>query len=767
MPSIRDFSGGVLNQELQNLDKGAGVLFDCKNVLSSWNGELRKRTGTRLLRRLDENSKIIPYRLPNGDDMVLCLNGSSTINCYYFTPDGSLDTYKIGDESTNMFPAASSWSSDTNGNWNVGSSYSGNFYPALYPYKTLTIQDLDATGVTIRISNVTDGMVFKQAKFRWTCINTQAQIIRYDTDPIIQYSDDNISWTPVQTEISDMMTRTQTLSGGRISTIVEYSVYNNFCLEVHPYWRIVFRDKELQEAGARNNLSYLFYMGDVNCWTEVTTQPLIFSNCPYGLEDFDNIRWSQNGTTLTMAAANKPPYQIKVNSNGVFSDSEFIPSDAATIWTDHGYPRSVVYYQNRLWFGGFANDPTMVWSSAFGDFNNFHIPTTIESTSPIKATGTEITDPIENMFGGNNALYCLSADGISMIDAQGAIVATNQVEFKLRNREPVSPVAPTVKDDIMMYIGRDNRKILLTDYDFVVQRFKANCISNKYNNFLKSGIKEIHYIPRKSSLIYGLTSDGKWFSLLFDSSLGKNGLFPFESVGKILDLQPIKYRDETKLVIISQLNDGVFYLEEKIAQADQEIMDFMSADEKQEYTKSVMDSNFTYLDHSMKFVFETPQSIVNNLPYFEGEQIDIIADGNYLGSYTVLQDAETGSNYIDLEEPVSEVVLGYKYDSYAVLKFVTPYTERKFPKEIAVNFINTGYLEVGNTFDSLKSVLNNLVESVNISNKRILMNGNYAKTLDKHSFETPYVIVRSDKGLPFVLTGIDYRVDMSNYQGGV
>jgi hypothetical protein len=47
------------------------------------------------------------------------------------------------------------------------------------------------------------------------------------------------------------------------------------------------------------------------------------------------------------------------------------------------------------------------------------------------------------------------------------------------------------------------------------------------------------------------------------------------------------------------------------------------------------------------------------------------------------------------------------------------------------------------------------------------MNGNYTKTLDKQAFETPYVIVRSDKGLPFIITGIDYKVDMSNYQGGV
>jgi hypothetical protein len=268
-------------------------------------------------------------------------------------------------------------------------------------------------------------------------------------------------------------------------------------------------------------------------------------------------------------------------------------------------------------------------------------------------------------------------------------------------------------------------------------------------------------------LIYGTLEDGKWFAMLFNIDKGKNALFPFETSGAIKDIQPIKKGDETKLLILTQLPSYQYFLEEKLPQPDQEIMDFMSTQEKQDYTESVLNSKECYLDHSINLTYETPTNTLLDLPYMAGEQIEVIADGQYLGTKTVLQDENTGSCYIQLDAEVSEAVLGYKYDSYAVLKFVSPYTVRKFPKEIAVNFINSGYLEVGNTFDSLKSVLNNLVESVIINNKNILMNGNYVKTLDKQAFETPYVIVRSDKGLPFIITGIDYKVDTSNYQGGV
>lgn len=777
MPSIRDFSGGVLNQELQNRDNGNGVLFDCKNVLSSWNGELRKRTGTGWLKSLEGDSKIIPYRLPDGNDMIMVLR-NKIINCFRFDDNGKFVPYQTYTGGTPIAFPMSGWSSNTQGDWTVGANDEGGgaYFAVNGSSCSYSDNTINAKNAYYMFENTND-FVFSSVKVGWFSWHFRVYGAGYyilcGDEPIIQYSDDGTSWISVETEFEKSITNSynDTYLLESYETAVSFNITNTAHFEKHKYWRVFFSEKF--EYGSRPSSILLkgFFVTDTNFITEPTYVDLVFNNCPYENEDFDNIRWSQNDKTITMACRGKSPYQITYSS-GSFSDSLFTPSDYTTLWTIMGFPACVTYYQNRLWFGGFDLKPTRVYASQFDDgtgagFAKFSIPSPITATSPIMADGTEINCIIENMWGGNNALYCLSADGISMIDAQGAIVATNQVEFKLRNREPVNSMVPTVKDDIMIYLGRDKRKILITDYDFVVQRFKANCISDNYNSFFQSGIRELHYIPRRSSLIYGTLEDGKWFALLFDIDKGKNALYPFESTGRIIDVQPIKYRDETKLVILTQLPSYQYILEEKFPQNDQKIMDFMTTQEQQDYTKDVINSQQAYLDHSIKLAFETPTTIIDNLPYLKDEEIEVIADGQYLGTQTVLVDINTGVTYIELDEPVSEVVMGYKYDSYAVLKFLTPYTERKFPKEIAVNFINTGYLEVGNTFDSLKSVLNNLVESVNISNKRILMNGNYAKTLDKHSFEAPYVIVRSDKGMPFIITGMDYRVDLSNYQGGV
>ena len=936
MPSIRDFSGGVLNQELQNRDNGNGVLFDCKNVLSSWNGELRKRTGTRLLKELGGNAKIIPYRLPNGNDMIMILK-DSVINCYTFDDEGNLVPYVTTTGGGAIsFPSGDSWhtgASNTNGDWTVNSNcrnpslsydmfYSSSFLAGRgAPFYRDT---MIAPGQFFSIHNTSD-VVFSGCKITWlTTDNYNHNFVwRAGTSPVIQYSDDGSTWTPIQTDVStpEMTSEDFPSEGFPIGNVTKtwyrYTIKNNSYSVGHKYWRIVFSEVfnsgefhssvdgdpgSVGWAGTRlmvENTSFIGVTSSTN---------LVFNNCPYENEDFDNIKWSQNNRTLTMACKGKSPYQITI-SGGTFSDSLFAPSDYTTIWQTIGYPSCVTYYQNRLWFGGFSAAPTRVYASEFGKFDKFTIPTPILSTSPIMADGTEIYNIIENMWGGNNALYCLSEDGISMIDAQGAIVATDQVEFKLRNREPVNSMVPTVKDDIMIYLGRDKRKILVTDYDFVVQRFRANCVSDNYNDFLQSGIKELHYIPRKSSLIYGVLENGQWFALLFDVAKNKNSIYPFEISGNILDLQPIKIGDQTKLLIITQLPTYQYVLEEKLPQSDQEIMDFMSKQEKIDYTRKIIGSSDCYLDHSIVRHYDLATTEIGGLPYNVGTKLEVIADGQYLGEKEVLtRDSnelyawegsyfdgtvfkntvlytstenpttndviydesfsklegliiesvvevlgittrinvrhpfvgkllgytysdtnvyllyptqlvvdENGNNlgvatthsdsqivfqgqtynrnasidkeltlsttnafpkesnkntvvspsYILLEEGVTDVTIGYKYDSYTVLKFVSPYNIRKFPKEISVNFINSGYLEVGNTFDSLKSVLNNLVESVNVNNDKILMNGNYTKTLDKQAFETPYVIVRSDKGLPFIITGIDYKVDISNYQGGV
>ena len=1016
MPSIRDFSGGVLNQELQNLDKGAGVLFDCKNVLSSWNGELRKRTGTAWLATLPEYQRIIPFRLPNGNDIILLLSGNK-ITGYEFAGENTLKPFYIFSGEGPAFPTSDWDGNTTNGDYTIWlssssatSSWGKGFDTPVStrPMKYYGQGSLWSGGygtetnipAYIQISS-DEPQLLNSLKVRWTntCNGNHPGHYKGWLEPTLQYSDNGTDWVSIQTEMSNPVpfggaayysaSYHYGLGGSeKTENYTLYKVTNVAHDSPHRYWRIycarrIPNNQTYDGERIDLNISDVTYLSNTKSQLQIdTTEDFSITE-----ENIDNIKFAQSDNILVLANGSDPVYKVEYSAGTVTGETYTLSFDE-----QQGNPSCVCFYQNRMWLGGFDAFPTRVWGSAFGNFTDFTVPQTVLATSAIYADSVEIKSRIENMWGGNNALYCLSEDGISMIDAQGGIVATNQIEFKLRNREPVNNMTPTEKDDIMIYLGRDRRKILVTDYDLIVQRFKANNISENYTDFLLSGIRELHYIPDRHSLVYGLLQDGSWFAMLFDLSKGKNALYPFSTNGLVLDIQPIKYGERTRLAIVTQ-RDGVYMLEEKLFSVDQEIMDFMSEEQQQNYTADIIGKDNSYMDCLIKKHYDTPTDVVTDVPYSSDAKVLVIADGMYLGekqlqpaisggiyawehngnvvytntetpsvadpvlnpdqsekndydivdvvnngivveytdsvtrnyrcwarntsitaqnwgvlnrntsadgvyqvysrtqgyvdmygfgygdswcqapfwyegqsvplkyarrgtstvdnivswvdnkyyvtdntpsvgslaydenfvqSYTVTETGTTtygnvnpnqGAQYtsayitingekyyrlsagdtshtevvtktetfyrnpslditaqgvsLQLDEPASEVIMGYAYDSYAVLKFVSPYTERKYPKEIAVNFINTGYLEVGNTFNSLKSVLNNLVESVNISNKKILMNGNYTKTLDKHSFETPYVIVRSDKGMPFIITGIDYKVDMGNYQGGV
>lgn len=1010
--SMRDFSGGVVNQELQNRDDGRGVFLDARNVLSSWNGGLRRRTGTYWLKTLSGPNRMIPFRKPDGNDMLLLLSDGH-IEAVQFVDDEHIEPVWVPSGTVPTFPDTGWTGETTNGDYTIAISSDaaqtewgkgfnkyvgdGHYYDEGSNY-TGGYNVTTNVPATVDISS-TNPQIFVSAVIRWcnTCKGNHKGHYKGWVDPVIQYSDDGTNWTSVNTTHknpyafggSDAYRASYLYGSGsnqKTENYIVYEVTNVSCMEPHAYWRINMQLRVTNNQTYSNERIDLFVQNVK--YAAATMAPFSTTSTFFTEDNIYDIKFAQHNNTMYLTNGTDPALQIDYNAGGFTIAAQVNSLDYGT----NGYPKCVAVYSNRLWYGGFTAFPTKVWGSAFGDYADFTIPGTIKATSPIEATCIEIKSIIDNLWGASTALYALSADGVSMIDAGGGIVATDQIEFKLRNHEPVDPMTPTVKSDVMIYLGRDKQKVFMTDYDLVVQRFRVTNIAKKYSHFLSAGVKEMHVVPDKADLIYGTLENGQMFAILFDLEQQINSVWPIYTNGFVSDIQPIKFEDKTRLCMLVQ-RSGVWQLEYKKDMSEQELMDFMSEEEKKDYTAKVFAEDI-YLDCVSERTYDTPIKIINDLPYGDNQEVEVFADGVYLGKkrlsvssdsglyawkyngeyvYTttpnpttasVVYDANgepmdgylisavgandimvyhyqpqlvsyyaydrvtalnvnittnnpnasnsapigtyifnrnpsqdgsssyitgccwqsgnyqvstpneygtlfsaspvcyvnmgnmrkgqgtiatkiktycvnqipnigdtiyndddtvlgtvsdkeaieygqqtfysitvngtkyyqtTADNVIEqeevavyqvfardstadlaydgvaliLDEEASRVLVGLPYQAYAVIKFVTPYMIRKYPREVAVNFINTAYLELGNTFEDLRPVLDNLADTITLDNRPILLNGNYEKTLDKQAFETPYVIVNSDKGLPFNITGIDYEVDYSNYQGGV
>jgi hypothetical protein len=627
----------------------------------------------------------------------------------------------------------------------------------------------DAQGVAL--SNITFSV-----RSGFSQMDNYNWVLSIPTDPVIQYSDDGTHWESVQTTRIGYESKTSQQSdeiGIGIYREDTYTLENSSDVSAHDYWRISFNShlSLSAQSGANYNSDYnVIGFGIRECSfinANATRERAAYSDPAWTLDSL--IKFGQYNKRIIFTQKNKKPYYMKYFA-GTITHGDFVPEKPANLWESLGVPSSVCFYQNRLWFAGFEKYPTRVIGSRFlgtktniESLEDFDYSGDLTATAPVSADCVEFSSFIENLFGGNLALYALSTDGVAMIDAKNAIASSETLEFKLRNREPVGEMTPTVKDDIMMYLGFDKNKILVTDYDYVVQRFRAIDISKKYDNWISKGVKELHYIPRKNGYIYGLLETGDGFVVLFDQSTGLNSFYPLDTNGTIIDITPIKRNNSIKLLMVVERN-GEYFLEEKLQQNDIEAMDFVDEITKTSYAYNTLHNSSPYLDCSIKKHFSSPTNSFE-VPYKIGEKVVVIADGNYLPETEVVE--MNGGAHIVLPTPASDVVCGIPYDSYAVLKMVSPYGTKKFVKEIAVNFINTGYLEVGNCFENMHPVLGNLADGANLFGNKILLNDNYVKTLDKSVEPTPYVIVRSSEGLPFTITGIDYKIDTSNYQGGI
>lgn len=833
MPSIRDFSGGVVNQGLLGKDGGAGIIIDANNVLSSWNGELRKRTGSRIVTQLDQKSRIIPYRLPNNDDALLVFTDKK-VDGYKMT-DAGLVPIKKAEVVGIVYPltgwpkydpatANGTGNYQKNGSWRVSSNlyeggddqFTGVVAPRLFQKSTPRyLQFYNETAFSLESVSLHYDMYYRRH-------NTEA---RY-TQPVFYYSDDGQKWMQAATEYTDNLRFTD--SHHAVSDI---AARLNTYYGDHKYWRVQFmhRAGDWEGGDAYVNLS----VKEVN--TSISASGNLSFPTEYAEDVLQNIKFAQSGNNIFFACSGSAPTELHF-ANSVYALETIDPIVRVEnpgssqvnkkMLEEYGSPAAVACFQNRLVFSGFEKAGNKVIFSKFGDFGDFTVrETDVKSTDPINVNSVQLRAPIENLWAGNDTLYALSSDGVSMLDAAGGVIATDQINFTLRNRESADGMTPTVKDDIMIYLGNDRRKIYITDYDFVVQRFKAKDLSIGYNDFLTSGIVAMYYASRKCSLIYGYKDDGNIITLLFDADLQKNALFPCDMAGDIKDMQVFKSGDKFRVLMVAQTNDR-WYLIEKNEQPDYVIMDFMSEDSKREYSKTVVQDGL-YLDYMTHRYYNTPTSIIADVPYGADTTVAVFADGNYVGEkicsqtpvyyWTDAKDAgvftlkarpvagdvvykafdapvdtvvsfdgttlitsgkysskewvrassrDTTYDCIVLDSPASDFVLGYNYDAYAVLKLATPYTSKKYPKEVATYLINTGYLEIGNSFDNLQPILNNMRDKLDLFDKPMLLNGEYTKTMDKMD-NSPYIILRSNEPMPFMITGIDFKVDYSNYQGGI
>lgn len=560
------FVNGQYDREVQSKERSDFIgqgLAKALNVVSSEKGELRKRLGTRFLRSLDGATVLVPFRKPDGDDIVLaCSNGN--VKGYEFKGD-SLEEFTVPTGVAPTFPD-SGWTSNTNGDYTVAleNAYDGykafnNTYPvvdgAAYFQPT---SELSTT--TIEIQSVT-AQILSKLTVRWTFWNLSGDITADDfcgwVDPVLQYSDNGSNWVSVQTKVVNPGYGNDPEIG--YESAVPAFRENSMIMEIqnvthitqHLYWRVLFLHAKTNShsGGVTGYVSNVTYVPST--FNQFDQNDVFFSR-----ETLLNIKYSQHNTQMVMACVGKDPIQLEYQAGTL----TLTPFSYVSNW---GQPTCVQHFQQRLWFGGFDSHPTTVIASKIDDYDDFTEHTPLEFDDYLELKCNQLRTQITNITGGQKVLYAFSEDGLSFVDSgTGGMIATNQtIEFNLRNRMPSGDATPAYKDDIMLYGSSDGTKLYAVDYDLITERFQVDDIAKYAKDIMSAKVTELHYINDESKLIYGLLESGNMFALNYQKGAFQ-GFFPIKiQDGYIYDISQIKVGRNYKLLLVACRNN-TWYIEE-------------------------------------------------------------------------------------------------------------------------------------------------------------------------------------------------------------
>lgn len=423
---------------------------------------------------------------------------------------------------------------------------------------------------------------------------------------------------------------------------------NEFTLTPESYVEPPFRDENLEvndvmgiilqpdnTVTASTNFD-LFESGHVGSFLKVANA----DGTDYGIgliQEYFNERFVRIATVRPFPTLNNQSFKW---SMGAFSDVA-------------GYPSSIAFFEQRLFYAGTKFDPQTIWGSRTNQYNYFD-------------TGANDSDGLQ---------YTIASDQVNTIrwlsSGKSLTIGTTGGEFLLsssNSSDPVTPsnvkivrqteygceyVSPVRANGVVVFAQRSGRKVRQFTYQFESDSYTATDLSLLSEHITQNKIVEMDYQRTEDSTVWMVRGDGVLLGMSYERDQDVVG-WHRQEIGGSSDSQGSHAKVESVCVIPAEDRDEVWVSVNRYVNGSNvrhiEIItvgrDPLIGDDTDDF---FVDSGVVYDGSS--------SSTITGLDHLEGETVQVLADGAVQSSKTV------SGGSITLDSPASKVVTGLPFES--------------------------------------------------------------------------------------------------------
>jgi hypothetical protein len=195
------------------------------------------------------------------------------------------------------------------------------------------------------------------------------------------------------------------------------------------------------------------------------------------------------------------------------------PTWAEGAWSPRrGYPRALCFHQNRMWYAGTAYDPSKLWASALGDFENFRITSLDDGAMSFQIAASEAVEIM--WLAVSQSLIIGTTRGIwvaDAVDGQSAFTNTSPPIFRQRGGAGMgcADFQPVLMQDSLAYVQRSCCGVRQVTYDGA-QGFSSALLTVLADHVTGSGVGNLAAMATPDSILWAVNSDYELIGLTLD-----------------------------------------------------------------------------------------------------------------------------------------------------------------------------------------------------------------------------------------------------------
>lgn len=301
------------------------------------------------------------------------------------------------------------------------------------------------------------------------------------------------------------------------------------------------------------------------------------------------------------------------------------------------WPSRVRICEDRLWFAATPKEPLNIWGSRCSDFLDFRINTAADKTDPPLAT-----DAIFLRLNGSRVNPIMW-----MLDMEQLVVGTNASEIRVMGADVDAPMTPetaghkrqssygsngvqaVLLGESAIFVSRTGKMVFTLDYQEFGYRFTADQLNITAPEVVEPGVIELHAMNEPEPIVWAVLASGELAGCTYIKSQNIYAWHRHSTAGSIRSAAVIPYLEGDQVWVCVERENGacIEYLETPFDPCSE-------------------DATYTVFMDSMLSGTTERDGLVRGMPHLAGQEVQIVADGSYLGNFIVDANGEAHSDKI-------------------------------------------------------------------------------------------------------------------------